>query len=264
MPKKKSDKLPPESASEESIERLPTERYQVLVNAQAESTMRGANPESIDPLLKQPDKNTASLYYKTLVVHVESLLKKKDVDGAIQAIQASQDTNFQYKAPLNKFKRDPYNANAPFVGAHALIGALRDAAKFLYDPFYPNKREDGSTRPAAQHFRKSVQVRPHHIFFFREGSPPELIKEVDREFGQQPSQAVKGFARYEELDPPFTFNFTIDIEPQGPFEDLLTNKQAVVKVINQAARHGLGASRGMGCGQWVPLKINFRHDTPAT
>ena len=261
MPKKKSDKLPPESASEQIIERLPTERYQVMVHGKAESIMRGANPESIDPLLKQPDKNTASLFYKTLVVHVEDLLKKKDVKGAVEAIQASQSKNFEYKAPLNKFKKDQYNGGAPFIGAHALIGALRDAAKFLYDPFYPNKHEDGRTKPAAQHFRKSVQVRPHHIFFYRDD---ELITKVDREFGQQPSQAVKGFARYEEIDPPFTFDFSIDIEPQGPFEDLLTNKEAVVKVINQAARHGLGASRGMGCGQWVPLEINFRHDTPAT
>ena len=250
-------KVPKESKSESLITRLPNDPYHIKVEAIAESPMRGAVPEEIDSLLKQPDKNTASLYYKTLVVHVEKLLKKGDVAGAIDAIQQSQDTNFEYKAPLNTFKRDLQNENAPYIGAHTLVGALRDAAKILYSPFYTKKETD---KPAAKHFRKQIQVRPFHIFMHRNG---DIIKEPDNTHGQQPTEQVKGFARYEEIESPFEFSFIIDVQPQGWFEDLLTNKEAIVKVINQSARHGLGASRGMGYGQWVPTKINFVFDTQA-
>lgn len=230
--------------------------YSIKVVGEAESDFRGARPAETDALIKKPDKNTSDLIYRAVKAQVELNLQAGDVKGAWEAIKKYQDSEFEYANPLNCFQRDNQNGKKPYIGAHAVFGAFRDAAKFLYPThFYQNKK--GQTqKPSAKHFRKFVQVRPIHIFLHRPDLSNGTIDTVDEIQGQQPIGEVRGFARYEAIFAPFQFQFQLSINPKGPFEKLLSKKSTVEELIHQATLHGLGGGRAAGFGQWKVIALS--------
>jgi hypothetical protein len=233
--------------------------YVVYVKGQSESDWRGAQPESIDPLLEsQNTKNTAGLEFDIIKTQVELLLNAGKTKQALEALEVYKErVKGRYQAPLNTFPRDMQNGQHPYIGAHCFVGALRDTAAYLFpNEFYKKK---GDKAPSKKHFRKAIQVRPHHIFLVRDG---ETIKEPDSVDGQQPVGEVRGFARYEVIRHPFTFDFKILVSAAGVFSSLLSNQEKLIEALYQSTFHGIGAGRGVGYGAWKIVEHKIE-DTPA-
>lgn len=225
--------------------------YAINVVGEAEGPFRGAVPKSIEALIEKPSKDTASLIYTTVKAQIEMCVQAGDVAGAWEAIKKYQEEEFRYSCPLNTFKRDHQNGNWPYQGAHTIVGAFRDATRFLMPEYFYEKNTTGGTKnPSKTHFRKFVKVLPNHIFFHRPDINGPVIEEPDEIEGQQPTPDVKGFARFETIYNPFQFQFRLVIAPKGPFEKLLSNRESVVDCLHQAVNHGLGASRAAGYGMW--------------
>jgi len=224
--------------------------YTIHVVGEAESPFRGAVPESIDSLIEKPTKDVATLIYNAVKAQVELCVQAGDVAGAWESIKKYQEEQFQYSCPLNTFKRDHQNGNWPYQGAHTIYGAFRDGARFLFPEYFYEKKKGRTDRPSNKHLRKFVVVRPNHIFFVRPDINGAIIEQVDEVEGQQPVNDVKGFARYEVINNPFQFQFTMAVNPKGLFEKFLKNQDKVCEALTQGVNHGLGASRGAGYGMW--------------
>ena len=225
--------------------------YTIKVVGEAESPFRGAVPESIDSLIEKPSKNVADLIFSAVKAQVEMCTQAGDVKGAWEAIKKNQSEQFQYSCPLNTFKRDKQNGNQPYQGAHTVFGAFRDGARFVFPEYFYEKGAVGGTkRPSKTHLRKFVIIRPNHIFFYRPDLDGSVITEPDEVEGQQPVGDVKGFARYEVINGPFQFQFTMSINPRGMYEKFLTNQDKVLDALCQGVNHGLGAGRSAGYGMW--------------
>ena len=162
------------------------------------------------------------------------------------------------------FKRDVQAGDIPYVGAHAVFGAFRDSSKFVHKEekyFYQKGRKGFTTLPSPKHLRKFVTVRPNHIFFHRPSmnGNENIIKVPDiAAEGQQPIDQVKGFAKYEVINPPFQFQFRICISPKGIFTGFLNNRDHVREVVYQMPNHGLGSGRSANHGVWRIIKLEER------
>lgn len=231
--------------------------YTIRVIGEAEAPVRGAVPHSIDDLIKKPSKDVASLIFSAAKAQVELCVQSGDIAAAWEAIEKYQKQSFEYVAPLNEFKHDKQNGHAPYMGAHCYFGAFRDAADFLFDDIFYKGSADKGKKPSKKHLRKAVCVRPNHIFFYRPDLNGAMITKADEVEGQQPSPEVKGFARYETIYPPFQFQFFVNINPRGPFEKFLSDRDKVVETIYQAANHGHGATRSGGYGLWQVVDIKI-------
>ena len=220
--------------------------YVIKVKGESLSDWRGAVPADIDPLVKKPSKDVASLIYQIAKTEVELLLQKGDVQKAVESVKKYQEQGHEYAAPLNCFKRDNQNGGAPFMGAHSFIGAFRDSAIFLHPEAFFQKKGDG--KPARKHLRKFLTVRPFHVFLYRDG---EKIFNTDEIEGQQPvGDAVKGFARYEVIHFPFLFDFNLTIIPKGPFAKFLGSVDEVISTLHHSTYMGIGSCRGANYGAW--------------
>jgi hypothetical protein len=228
---------------------MKADSYMVRVKGEAEMPFRGGKPDDIDALVKNPGKNTKALIFLAAKAQVEMCLQKGDVQGAWEAIETYANSEFEFNNPLNCFGKDKQHGDRPYIGGYQIVGALRESAHWLFDCFYGKK---GDGKPAKRHFRKFIQVKPHHIFMRRNGG---FVEEVDGIIGQQPTEAVKGFARYEYIDPVFKFDFDVHVNPVGPLANTLASQDNVVDMIQQAARQGLMRGRGIGCGGWVAKDI---------
>jgi hypothetical protein len=161
---------------------------------------------------------------------------------------------------LNVFKRDKQNGGAPYMGAHWLFGAIRDAAKFVFPKdFHGPGCKKGA--PSRDHFRKFVDVTPYHIFFHQpkyEKNNKNVVKEVDGIDDQQPSGKIKGFARYEKIESPLQFRAEVLVSPRGLFFDLLEDPDNMLEIIHQARNHRLGSCRSAGYGMWNVIELAFK------
>jgi hypothetical protein len=222
--------------------------YSFKVKGEGESSICGARPEDLKPLIEKPDKDNKSLIHMAVKAQVELAVQAGDVNAAWRAIEKNQEAQFIYSNPLNVFQKDAHNGNYPFIGAHSIVACFRDSAKFLFPGkiFYDKK---GSKNPAAQHARKAISVRPYHVFMKRKG---KTIQEPDKVEGQQPSPTVRGFSRFETIDVPWEFEFTITVSTENSFAGTpLKDKTAIKKILNQMQIQGLGGRRGAGYGQWM-------------
>ena len=171
-------------------------------------------------------------------------------DKATEALQVYINTEHDgYQAPVCRFKRDLQNGKCPYMGAHSFFGAFRDAADYLYPKSFYQRGVKGMTKaPSKKHLRKVVKVMPHHVFFFRGG---DKLENPDHEEGQQPVGEVKGFAYYEVIKHPFTFEYRLQINPTTKmFSEFLNDPEKVLNVIKQSSWHGQGACRSAGYGMW--------------
>jgi len=222
----------------------------VEVIGEAESPFSGAVPENLDSLITKPDKDVKSLLYQVVKTQVELLCQSGDTQKAVEAINKYLDKNFEYACPKNTFKQDVQNGHHPYIGAHCVFGGIRDAASEAYNDVFKFYKKKGDKGPSDKHFRKYVTVKPNHIFFHRPDMAGSQIEKVDETEGQQPCPDVRGFAKYEVINPPFQFMFRVNLNPFGYFKDLLSDRDLIKAVIHQAVNHGLGARRSAGCGMW--------------
>lgn len=230
--------------------------YQVIVKGESESDWRAAVPEDIKPLIdSQANKNVAGLKYDIIKTQIEMMLNQGDTEGATNALKAYVDKEHAgYQAPVCRFKRDLQNGGCPYMGAHSFFGAFRDAADYMYPKSFYQRGVKGMTKsPSKKHLRKLVNIKPHHVFFYRDG---EKIAKPDREEGQQPVGEVKGFSYYEVINHPFSFEFRLQINPTSKmFTEILSDTDAIEKIIRQSSWHGQGACRSAGYGMWTIKQI---------
>ena len=229
------------------------ETFTLHVVGEAEGPFSGSRPENIDQLISKPDKDTASLLYQIAKTQIELCCQKGDTEGALIALQKYQEKEFSYAAPLNVFPKDNQNGAYPYIGAHCVFGAIRDAMRLAFDDEIKFYRKKGDDAPSKKHLRDFVFVKPHHIFMYRPALDGTVISKVDEEQGQQPCGDVKGFSRYEVIHPPFQFQFNVNVVPKGPFKTL--NPKLMKEVISQAVNHGLGSRRAAGYGMWKIVSI---------
>ena len=224
--------------------------YAVRVKGASLTDWRGAVPESIDALIKKPNKDTATLYYQIIKTQVELFLQQGKTDEAMEAVKKYEELEYAYAAPLNTFKKDLQNGGAPYQGAHCFFGAFRDAAGSVFELYYKKKWDD---KPSDKHLRKYVRVMPNHIFLYRNA---DKILEPDGIEGQQPVDDVKGFARYEVIHHPFTFDFVVQILAAGKFKEFLSDRNKVLEAIYCSSFNGQGACRSAGYGGWKVVEAS--------
>lgn len=235
--------------------------YTFEVLGQAETTFRGPRPKNPELLTEKPDKTHQSYINKIIKAQIESCLQAGNIEDAWKVLKKWQEDTGIYGNPLNVFQRDTQFGDTPYIGAHAFVGALRDSASWLFDCFY-EKKEGKSKNLSSKHFKKSLSVRPFHVFFYRPDMKGDLITKPDDVACQQPTTGVGGFSQNEEIYAPFQFKFFVNINPgakyNGAFEKILGESDKVKSIIEQASLHGLGACRGVGYGMWKIVDIKLR------
>lgn len=220
--------------------------YAIRVKGESLTDWSGAVPENIEALIKKPSKDTATLLYQIVKTQVELLCQQGKTVEAMEALEKYREQEHVYSAPLCTFKRDNQNGQAPYQGAHCFYGAFRDAAGALFELYY-KKAADRGMKASDKHLRKYVRIIPNHIFLYRDGKKilkPDLIE------GQQPVDDVRGFARYEVIRHPFSFNFAVQVFVAGPFKEFLADKSKVMEALYSATLNGEGSRRSAGYGGW--------------
>lgn len=229
------------------------EGYVFHISGTSLSDWSGATPKSIDELVKKPSKDITTLFYQVVKTQVELLCQKGETAQAMDALKKYMDQEFEYAAPLNIFKKDAQNSQAPYIGAHSFFGAFRDAAGNLFDIYY-KKAGDRGLKASDKHLRECVRIAPNHIFLYRDG---KKIMEPDEIEGQQPSPDVKGFAKYEVIRHPFTFDFSLQVIPIGHFKEFLNDRDKVLEALYCSTFNGQGARRSAGYGAWKITKTKM-------
>jgi hypothetical protein len=233
--------------------------YEVSVKGESMSDWRAATPEDIKPLIEgQTNKPTASIELDIIKKQVELLLNQGDTALATEALQAfTNKTHKDYPAPVCRWRRDLQNGRYPFMGGHSFFGAFRDAANYLYPEYFYQKGKKGfTTNPSRKHLRKFIRIMPHHVYFHDAGGG--IVAEPSEPEGQQPVGEVRGFAYYEAIRHPFSFQYTFQINPKGKlFDKFLSNTDEVIEAIKQSAWFGQGGCRGAGYGGWNVTKTEI-------
>jgi len=73
--------------------------YAVRVKGASLTDWRGAVPESIDALIKKPNKDTATLYYQIIKTQVELFLQQGKTDEAMEALRSMRNWNTLTQLP---------------------------------------------------------------------------------------------------------------------------------------------------------------------
>jgi hypothetical protein len=227
------------------------ESYSIRVKGESLTDWSGAVPEDIQSLLMKPSADAANLLFEIVKTQVELLCQKGDTLGAMEAfekwrVESLKETQ-TYKAPLNCFKRDHQNGQSPYQGGHCFYGAFRDAAGELFEIYYKKKGDLQNGKSSDKHLRKSVRIIPNHVSLFRNG---KKIDKPDKVEDQQPTEGTPGFARYEVIHHPFSFEFTIQVLPKGPFKSFLSDRKRVIEALYSSTLNGQGSRRSAGYGGW--------------
>jgi hypothetical protein len=239
--------------------------YYIEVKAESLADMRAGKPKHIKPLLEsQSTKNIAGLKYDIMKKQVEMLCNAGKTKEAALIVKDYEEQNFKgsstYGAGDAKFKRDSNNGNYPYFGSYFIVGAMRDSMKLLYPELWWNSTKDNKKKPAVTNFRRVVQIRPHHIYFYRDG---KVLADVDGVSEQQPvkpatGREVKGFSFHEVIRHPFQFSFTIRVINKAPIFKKLLEKKRVLEGLHTAVFSGLGSGRGVGYGYYQITECTLR------
>lgn len=219
--------------------------YGFKVEAHGTEPWSGPHPDDVHALVARPPREIEelrNLVLKTTIVKLCAQGLTVDATKLLDEYNPPED----YRFPLNGFARDRQNGKAIYQGAYCFLGALRDSLDDLYNPFYKSASDKGK-KSSDKHFRKQVKVVPHHVFLMRNKKP---IYQPDLVDPQQPVGSVTGFARYEVIEPPFNFSFTVRIIVAGKFRELLGDEKRMQMGIENSPFFGQCARRGAGCGGW--------------
>lgn len=229
--------------------------YAVEVKGKAISSWSGSVPENIDKLINKTPKDTVTLMFEVVKTQVELLLQQGKTAEAMEAIHAYLNKEFVYPCPLNTFRRDEQNGRCLYQGAHSFYGAFRDTAGKLYDLYYQKKGDLQAGKASDKHLRDSVVIYPNHVFLYRDGK--KIVTPDDIE-GQQPTEDVSGFSKYEVIHPPFEFAYTVHVLAKGPFQKFLEDKDRVVQSLKYSSLRGQGSRRSANYGHWEPVSVKIK------
>lgn len=221
--------------------------YSIDITGHGASPMSGSVTSDFSGLIKEGDKNIKRLLFDVLEETVKQMCQAGRVEEALESIKAYQEKQFEYSCPLLIFRRDRQCGDSPYIGAHMAWGAIHEAMKRSFGEevgLYKKGKTGGVTHTELAHH---VKVRPNHIFLCRpDGS---TIMKPDRIDDQLPSPEVRGFTRYEVIEPPFNFSFSVLIDACEPFP-ALADEDLMQAIIRRAKYHGLGSRRAAGFGDW--------------
>ena len=235
--------------------------YTYEIIGEAESAWSGSQPADHQKLIKKKDKDVKSLYFQVLKSEVELKAQSGDIVGALESIDTYLTQEFEYANPLNIFRKDNQCGDIPYIGAHMVFGAIRDA---ITDSFYKDfglyKKQGvdkNTTGTSYQKLKTLIRVKPNHIFLHRPALNGEKsrLRKIDFIDTQQPCGQVRGFSQYEVIEPPFQFRFKVHIIPLPPYEKSLNDRKLMEAVIRQSVYHGISARRSAGYGEWEIVKM---------
>jgi len=222
--------------------------YAIDVEAHGTGPWSGPRPADVDTLVQRLDPALKELKNLIIKKEIEELVNIGDTKTAHEVLKMYGMPE-GYRYPLNQFARDLQNGNGIYQGAHCFYGAFRDAAGELFSIYYKKK---GDLKPSDKHLRKQVEVFPYHVPLMRNG---KQLMEPDYIDKQQPVGDVQGFARYEVINPPFNFKFTVRILVAGKFKEFLAEKAWVFRAIESSTLHRQGSRRSANFGPWAIDKI---------
>lgn len=229
-------------------------------------SLSGNKADDIDKLIKKSIVQEALL--KAAVKKLEAIMANKDclpeeIEVAAAEVSQYQDVSADYKAPLNIIHKDEQRRGEdqlplPVIPQHFIMGAFRDTASQSYaDQFMLATISDRKNRVAKEHLRKYIQITPFHIFMYKDKEMTQMIQGSDVFVeGQQPTQNVGGFARYEVIQGPIYFKFNMFFQPEGKFP-CLADRELVCRCLYQATFRGLGGRRSANFGQWQVLSAKI-------
>jgi hypothetical protein len=218
--------------------------------------IRGARPDNTAALVEIDPKNVLLTEYKILNATVDQCIQAGRVDDAAEALKIYKRNlaaGIGIKNPLNVFQKDLQNGGAPYIGAHCVEGAFREACKFYFPGkiLYEGKGIFKNTAlPGQEHVRKTLTILPKHIFLHQPDMSNGKVLKPNRIVGQQPSKTVGGFARYEEIDAPWMIEFDMSISTRNRFRgSLLEDKAVIEEIMVGVGNLGFGGCRGAGFGR---------------
>lgn len=221
--------------------------FGIEVKGSGVSPMSGSVASDFSGLIKEGDKNIKRLLFEVLEETVKQMCQAGKVEEALEAIKTYQEKQFEYACPLLVFRRDKQTHDAPYVGAHMVWGAIHEAMKRSFGAevgLYKKGKTGGVTHTELAHH---VKIQPHHILLYRPDG--NVIFGPDRIDDQLPSPEVRGFTRYEVIEPPFKFMFSVLVDGCEPFP-ALADADLIQAIIKRAKYHGLGSRRAAGFGDW--------------
>jgi hypothetical protein len=232
-------------------------------------TLSGNKPMDIDALVNKPKNEIEKLRLSMLSKQVDIINKTsrpsiEDMNTVSEAINSFQENAAIYACHLMSIHRDnqklgPDNLPLPCIPQHFHIGAARSAIEYAFGEalgiWTHSSRGAGWLQMdvVAKHFK----ANPRHIFMYRDKEmTPESIATASDIYieGQQPTPAVRGFAKDEVLDGPLYFQYTMTIVPTKALP-MLTNEMLVFDIIDYAVMFGLGGRRTANYGMWKILDM---------
>lgn len=254
-----------EKTVEVEVERKPVTKlknvkpYVIHVTGHGLTPLSGAVPADIENLVKKSSGNTKTLQFKIVSAIVDKCIQVNDVDGALAALEKYRLDEALYAYPLNKFKRDMQTKGALYMGGHCFYGAIRDTIVESYFEevcVYKKGRRGYTGFPSAKRIRNYVSVKPNHVLLYRPGSKKPIIKPDVESDPQQPVGDVKGFSRFEVINPPYEFKFRVEVHPRTPWKNL-KDQELMKNILWYSSFRGIGSRRGAGFGSWKIDTLDF-------
>lgn len=261
--KKTNEKLKEEVAEKEQViknaKRRPVKPYVIHVTGHGLTPLSAAVPDDIESLVKKSSGNTKALQLKIVTAIVDKCIQVNDIDGAQMALDKYKSDEALYSFPLMTFQRDHQTGEAIYMGANSFYGAIRDTiVESYFDEVcvYKKKVKGYTSFPSAKRIRNYVFVKPHHIFLYKPGSKKPIVEPDVHSDPQQPVGDVKGFSRFEIINPPYELSFRLLVHPRTPWKNL-KDQDLMKNILWYSSFRGIGARRGAGFGSWKIDTLEF-------
>lgn len=241
------------------VMKKPVKPYVIHVTGHGLTPLSGAVPDDIENLVKKSSGNTKALQFKIVTAIVDKCIQVNDVEGALAALEKYRSDEALYAFPLNTFKRDLQNKGAIYMGAHCFYGAIRETiVESYYEEVkvYKKGKKGFVTNPSAKRIRNYVSVKPNHVFLHKPDSKDLIFNPDITSDPQQPVGDVKGFSRFEVINPPYEFSFSVHVHPRTPWVSL-QNEELMKEILWYSAFRGIGSRRGAGFGSWRIDTVEF-------
>ena len=242
-----------------NAKRKPVKPYVIHVTGHGLTPLSGAVPDDIESLVKKSSGNTKALQLKIVTAIVDKCIQINDIEGAQMALDKYKADEALYSFPLNTLKRDYQNGKAVYMGAHCFYGAIRDTiVESYFDEVcvYKKGTKGYTSFPSAKRIRNYVFVKPNHIFLYKPGSKKPILEPDIESDPQQPVGDVKGFSRFEVINPPYELSFRVQVHPRTPWKNL-KDQDLMKNILWYSSFRGIGSRRGAGFGSWKIDKLVF-------
>lgn len=242
-----------------NAKRRPVRPYVIHVKGHGLTPLSAAIPADIEGLVKKSSGNTKALQLKIVTAIVDKCIQVNDIEGAQKALNKYQEDEALYSFPLMTFKRDKQNGNAVYMGANSFYGAIRDTiVESFFDEVcvYKKGKKGYIGFPSAKRIRNYVFVKPHHVALYNPVKKERIIEPDVMSDPQQPVGDVKGFSRFEVINPPYEVKFRVEVHPRRPWGNL-KDQDLMKNILWYSSFRGIGARRGAGFGSWKIDTLDF-------